>query len=333
MITRTPGSRQDWRTAIRRTIRDTESLSRALGRTKADIGADDAAHRSFATLVPPAWLDKIDVNDPNDPLLRQVLPIATENEVVSGFIDDPVGDRAARRNGGVLHKYHGRALLVTTGACAINCRYCFRRHFPYSEHLASRGRWKAACAYLKDHPDVTELILSGGDPLMLSTDLLQDLTDQLQSLPHIQTLRVHTRMPVVMPERIDDDLVRWLSRWPGRLVVVIHCNHPNELGPDVASALERLVSSGARLFNQSVLLKGINDRWQVLAKLSQQLFDLQVQPYYLHQLDRTAGTAHFEVDQENAKSIVRQLMAHLPGYLVPKLVQEKAGGEYKQPVL
>lgn len=333
MITRTPGSRQDWRTALRQAIRDPDSLSQALGRTKGDLGANYEAHRGFPTLIPPAWLHKIDFNNPNDPLLRQVLPTSAENDTTSGFTNDPVGDQAARRNGGVLHKYHGRALLITTGACAINCRYCFRRHFPYSQHIASRGRWEAACAYLEDHSDVTELILSGGDPLMLSTELLGALTEQLKPLSHIQTLRIHTRMPVVMPERIDDDLIDWIARWPGRLVVVIHSNHPNELGPDVAAALERLRGGGARLFNQSVLLKGVNDRWQTLARLSQSLFDMQVQPYYLHQLDRATGTAHFEVDQETAKSIVRDLMAHLPGYLVPKLVQESAGAEYKQPLL
>lgn len=333
MITRTPGSRQDWRQSIRKSIRQIEPLIDALDASSSSVSASQQAHEQFSTLVPMHWLDRVDRSDPDDPLLRQVLPVADETRVVPGYSTDPVGDASARRNGGIVHKYHGRALLIATGACAINCRYCFRRHYPYSKHNASRDQWSAAMAYLTANKDISELILSGGDPLMLSTERLAPLLEQLATLKHIRSLRIHTRIPVALPDRVDDALTELLSQWQQRLVIVIHSNHANELDQQVADSLDRLRRAGGRLFNQAVLLKGVNDQWPLLAALSHRLFDLGVQPYYLNLLDRAAGTAHFDVDQETAVQIMRQLMTHLPGYLVPKLVREQAGERYKLPVL
>jgi EF-P beta-lysylation protein EpmB len=272
------------------------------------------------------------MGDIDVPLLRQVLPLHDELLQAPGYDLDAVGDMAARQLPGVLHKYHGRALLVTTGSCAINCRYCFRRHFPYAEETAAANQWQQAIGYLADDASITELLLSGGDPLSLSTGKLRSLSDQLLPLKHIKRLRFHTRLPIVLPERIDGEFTDWLQSLPYQLVFVVHANHANELDGAVASALGKLARAGATLLNQSVLLNGVNDSSDTLAALSERLFDAGVLPYYLHQLDRVQGAAHFEVPIERAKAIMVELMARLPGYLVPKLVQEIAGQPNKTPV-
>jgi EF-P beta-lysylation protein EpmB len=232
----------------------------------------------------------------------------------------------------VLHKYDGRALLIATGSCAINCRYCFRRHFPYAEETAAANGWREAIAHAARDASIREVILSGGDPLSLSTPKLADLTRALADVPHVERLRLHTRLPVVLPERVDDELLAWLAAWPRQRVIVLHANHANELDASVAHACARLRDAGATLLNQSVLLRGVNDDADALAALSERLFAIGVLPYYLHQLDRVAGVAHFEVPDDRARALVEAIRARLPGYLVPRLVREVAGEPGKRPL-
>jgi EF-P beta-lysylation protein EpmB len=261
-----------------------------------------------------------------------VLPQAAELGDVPGFTRDAVGDLASRAAHGVLHKYEGRALFVATGSCAVNCRYCFRRHFPYAEETAAAGRWHEALDLVAEDASIREVILSGGDPLSLSTAKLAELTDRLATIAHVKRLRIHTRLPVVLPERVDGVLETWLRRLPMQRVVVLHVNHPNELDDAVAEACVRIARTGATLLNQSVLLRGINDDAQTLQALSERLFTCGVLPYYLHQLDRVAGVAHFEVDDPRARTLMDALRARLPGYLVPRLVREVAGAPSKTPL-
>jgi L-lysine 2,3-aminomutase len=286
---------------------------------------------AFPLRVPRAYVARMRKGDLHDPLLRQVLPLADEDLFVPGFGSDAVGDLDALAGGGVLHKYEGRALLVATGSCAVHCRYCFRRHFPYDEETAARKQWRGAIDYLRERPDVSELILSGGDPWSLATHKLAELTDALREIPHVRRLRVHTRLPVVLPSRVDDELLAWVRALPVPLVVVIHANHAAELDDAVAAALARLRDAGATLLNQSVLLRGVNDDAHALAQLSESLMACGVLPYYLHLLDRVAGTAHFEVDEARAAALMQDLREKLPGYLVPRLVRELAGAPSKVP--
>lgn len=267
--------------------------------------------------------------DPGDPLLRQVLPLGAERESVAGFTGDPVGDLAAMSVPGVLHKYHGRALLTATGACAVHCRYCFRRHFPYGVANAAADRWQTAIDYLEADSSIREVILSGGDPLTLSDRRLAELAQRLDAIPHVRRLRLHTRLPIVLPERVDAALLQWLGRTRLQVVVVVHTNHANEVDAAVTAALKALKVIGIELFNQSVLLRGVNDSADALADLSEALFEAGVTPYYLHLLDKVAGAAHFNVPHAEAKRLVEQLSARLPGYLLPRLVREVAGAPAK----
>jgi len=270
--------------------------------------------------------------DASDPLLLQVLPSAAELGEVPGFTRDAVGDLDARTGRGVLHKYRGRALLVATGSCAINCRYCFRRHFPYGEETAGANRWHDAIAALRTDASIEEVILSGGDPLSLATTKLAELTAALRSIPHLQRLRLHTRLPIVLPERVDEELRDWLGGLPWPVAVVLHANHANEIDGSVAAACARLRASGATLLNQSVLLRGVNDNVRTLIDLSSSLFAAGVLPYYLHQLDRVAGAAHFAVEDEHARALIECMRKGTSGYLVPRLVREVAGEGGKTPV-
>jgi len=239
---------------------------------------------------------------------------------------------AAREAQGVLHKYQGRTLLIASGSCAINCRYCFRRHFPYGEEMAAAGQWRRALAHLRQDTSITELILSGGDPLSLTTAKLEELTAGLRELPHVTRLRIHTRLPVVLPERVDEGLRHWLAALPLQKVVVLHANHANEFDASVDRACAGLREAGATLLNQSVLLRGVNDDAGILAELSERAFAAGVLPYYLHQLDRVEGTAHFEVSDARALELAEQLRVRLPGYLVPRLVREVGGEPSKHPL-
>jgi len=275
--------------------------------------------------VPRGFLARMRPGDPQDPLLRQVLPIGEELADTAGFNLDPVDDASATREAGLLHKYAGRVLLVTTGACAIHCRYCFRRHFPYSQSPRSLADWQPALQEIAGDETVHEVILSGGDPLTIVDHTLSELIEQLERIPHLRRLRIHTRLPIVIPERVTSTLVAMLQHSRLTPVVVIHANHAQELDEHVAEALAKVSAAGIVLLNQAVLLAGVNDSVEAQADLCERLINLQVMPYYLHQLDRVAGAAHFEVPVEKGRKIVKELRARLPGYAVPRYVQEVAG--------
>ncbi len=285
--------------------------------------------REFPLRVPRGFAARMRKADPDDPLFRQVWPQVAEGEDSPGFVDDAVGDLHKARGGGVIHKYHGRVLVMATGACGVNCRYCFRRHFPYGEHLAARDHWREALQTIRADASIGEVILSGGDPLSLSDDKLAELVEALDTIPHVRRLRLHTRQPIVLPERVDAQLLGWLSRSRLQKVMVLHANHAQELDASVAAALQPLRALGIQLLNQSVLLRGVNDRADVLIELSERLSECGVLPYYVHLLDRVRGAAHFEVTEAQAQQLMRALAAALPGYLVPRLVREEPGAQSK----
>lgn len=311
-----------WQEAMKDAVRDVDELCRLL-----DLPADFAraakrATQQFRLFVPRGFLARMRPGDPADPLLRQVLPLTEEMAAAPGFTADPVRDDLAERQPGLLQKYEGRVLLITAGTCAIHCRYCFRRHFPYDETPRSLADWQPAIDDIAADETVHEVILSGGDPLTLVDATLSDLIESLASLPHLKRLRIHTRLPIVIPERVTDDLVDMLRNCRLTPVVVVHANHANELDADMAAALARLSAAGIVLLNQAVLLAGVNDSVEAQAALSERLIALRVIPYYLHQLDRVAGAAHFEVPLETGRAIIRELRERLPGYMVPRYVQE-----------
>jgi len=327
MITESATIRQTpaWQRELAQAITDPVELARVLGLPAQWLAGAREAARQFPLRVPHAMVARMRYGDPSDPLLRQILPIADELMAQDGFTVDPVGDGAAVVRPGVLKKYAGRVLLITTGACAVHCRYCFRRHFNYAESNASVQDWEGGVASIAADSSVREVILSGGDPLAISDRRLAILVEALDAIPHVDTLRVHTRLPVVLPTRVDDALLAWMRSTRLHIVVVIHANHPNELDRDVRSALSRLRDSRAVLLNQSVLLRGVNDDVETLHRLSQSLFDAGVLQYYLHLLDRVAGAAHFDVPEAEARALYAKLQARLPGYLVPRLVREIEG--------
>jgi EF-P beta-lysylation protein EpmB len=258
-----------------------------------------------------------------------VLPIGAELADTADYTADPLGEREALRVPGLLQKYYGRALLIATSACAVHCRYCFRREFPYAQQTSDSSRWSEALDEIARDTSIEEVILSGGDPLSLSDSRLASLTDALQRIPHVRRLRVHTRQPVVLPSRVDAGLTQWLTRLRLPVVFVLHVNHPNEIDADVRSACARLRDAGVTLLNQTVLLQGVNDDPDVLVELSRRLFEAGVLPYYLHLLDRVRGAAHFDVPEERARLIAGQVAARLPGYLVPRLAREIYGAPAK----
>ncbi|MES2682399.1 MAG: EF-P beta-lysylation protein EpmB [Pseudomonadota bacterium] len=281
--------------------------------------------RDFPLRVPRGFASRMEKGNPEDPLFRQIWPSPDEEVMSLEFSDDAVGDLKQLKPGGLIHKYQGRALVIATGACAVNCRYCFRRHFPYGETRASRNHWRVLLDELRADESIEEVILSGGDPLSLGDDKLAELAQGLDEIPHLKRLRLHTRQPVVLPERIDDDFLEWFTSTRLQPVMVLHVNHARELDSEVAAAMARLKQAGIPLLNQAVLLYGINDSVDALKSLSTRLFECGILPYYLHQLDRVQGAAHYEVDEAVGMALIRQLSAELPGYLVPRLVREVAG--------
>ena len=320
---------QNWQSLLANAIRDTDSLLKAL---KLDPKQLKYRPKNFPLRVPQSYIDKMQHGNWHDPLLLQVLPREVEGHAVKSFLFDPVGDIEASQNNGILRKYHGRALIITTGSCPIHCRYCFRQHFPYTQHQLKKNEWSDTIKTLKDDTSIHEVILSGGDPLSLSDTRLQSLCEQLDAIPHIKILRIHSRFPLVLPERIDDDFISWLTTLSLQTIMVIHANHTNEFCKRTTNALSRLHQADILLLNQSVLLKGINDSSTTLAKLSHTLIQHHVMPYYLHQLDRVQGAAHFEVNDSIASILMEELRALLPGYLVPKLVREVVGEPSKTPI-
>ena len=320
----------DWQSQLRNVVSSARELLDLLALQPADVNYADAACRDFALKVPRAFVGRMRIGDPTDPLLLQVLARADEMRVTAGFSEDPVGETgAANPTKGIIHKYHGRVLLIVSSGCAINCRYCFRRHFPYADNQNSRREWRETLAYIAANTDVSEVILSGGDPLLASDQYLDELVTSIAAIGHVRRLRIHTRLPVVIPDRVTPGLLDAISRPHLQTVVVIHCNHANEIDASVDAALARLAGRGITLLNQAVLLAGINDTAPALTALSERLFAAGVMPYYLHLLDKVQGAAHFDVPEERARELIAETGALLPGYLVPKLVRETAGAPSK----
>lgn len=321
-----------WQRELTDAVRDPNELCRLLEIDPGQLGGLAGDTRSFPLRVPRAFVSRMRPRDPNDPLLRQVLPIAAEQDEVPGFGPDPVGDQDAMDTPGVLHKYHGRALLTVTGACAVHCRYCFRREFPYAEANPRRDDWAPALERIAADPGIREVILSGGDPLSLKDGTLADLANRLAAIDHVDTLRLHTRLPIVLPARVDSNLTDWLQASRLQTVIVVHANHGNEIDQPTTAALAALRGASHALLNQTVLLRGVNDEPAALVELSRRLFGAGVLPYYLHMLDPVRGAAHFAVDDRRAGELTAAAAARLPGYLVPRLVREVPGAPGKTPL-
>lgn len=342
MIQRTPAlveahpvdiGQQSWQQLLSDSTTTPEALLESLGLDPDKwLAGASTGHRLFPIRVPQPYLDRIEYGNAQDPLLRQVLPLAAEGELVAGFVRDPLAEKAATPSPGLIQKYRSRALLMITGQCAINCRYCFRRHFPYEDHRLSPEERAQAIELLHNSPEVNEVIFSGGDPLVANDRLLSRWADALVSIPHLKRLRIHTRLPVVIPQRVNNALLEWLSRSRLQKVIVLHINHPNEIDRPVEEAIARLKSTGATLLNQSVILRGVNDHADTLVQLSETLFEAGVLPYYLHAFDPVEGAHHFEVSDNDARNLMRSLLDRLPGFLVPRLVRELPGKASKTPL-
>lgn len=322
----------DWRRSLAAAIRNPDDLIDRLQLPDSLRGPARRAAERFPLLVPQSYLRRMRPGDPADPLLRQVLPLADESIDRPGFVADPVGDEAARVAPGLLHKYAGRALLVATGSCAIHCRYCFRREYPYQQEPRRLDDWQPAFDAIAAESSLHEIILSGGDPLMLTDARLAAIIDRLATIPHVRRIRVHSRLPIVLPDRVSRELVALLRGTRLTPIMVVHANHPAEIAEDCREALALLVQSGITTLNQAVLLRGINDDADVLAELCERLISVGVLPYYLHQLDRVRGAAHFEVAEMRGLELIAELRRRLPGYAAPRYVREEAGGESKRPI-
>jgi len=291
----------------------------------------DGLNPHFPVKVPLHYAQQIQKQNAHDPLLKQVLPSHLESLPHPGFNQDPVGDLAANPIPSLIHKYQGRALLITSPRCDIHCRYCFRQHFPYEQ--VKKQNWQQALTYLQANTNLNEVILSGGDPFTLSETALVDLAQQIEHIPHIRTLRIHSRTPIAAPNQSPQKaFLNWANTTPLNLVLVTHCNHPNELSEQTAQLMQTYQQANLTLLNQTVLLKDINDQAETLITLSQALFQQGILPYYCHLLDRVSGSAHFEVPETEAIALWQQIRTALPGYLVPKLVREIAGQPNKTPI-
>jgi len=324
---------QNWQSQLSDLITDPSELLSLLELSSDQLlsGAILASEK-FKLRVPRAFVGKMNAKNPLDPLLLQVLPHHLELEEHPEFVTDPLGEEAANQLPGVLHKYKSRFLLTLTGACAVHCRYCFRRHFPYQENLPKNEDWLNIKNYIEANPNINEIILSGGDPLTLSNRKLALWLERLSSLKQIQILRIHSRVPIVIPNRIDEQLISLLKNSRLRIVLVVHSNHASELDDFTCSKLLQLSDHHITVLNQAVLLKGVNDSAQTLIDLSYRLFEARVMPYYLHVLDKVKGAQHFDLESSEIDDIYRDVLANLPGYLVPKLVREIAGEKNKTPL-
>lgn len=322
-----------WSKVLSNAFRKPEELLKFLELDAENFRERVLVNSSFKMLVPLSYAEKMKKGDWQDPLLQQVLPLIDEEDETPNFVSDPVGDLDSEISSGLLHKYQGRVLLIATGACPVHCRYCFRREFPYSDSIPDKKHWESTIMHINADDSIHEVIFSGGDPLMLSDERLKQMCVDISNIPHVRTIRFHTRVPVFLPERITTDFLTWLEGLDIQKVMVIHSNHANELDERVGGVLGRLRSAGVTLLNQTVLLKGVNDSVTVLSDLMQCLFSYQVLPYYLHQLDRVKGSAHFEVDREVALELVESLKKQLPGYLVPRFVEEVSGERSKRPIV
>ena len=317
-----------WQKALSCAITDISELCDVLAIPHLQSDSLIQAQQSFSLRVPREFVARMEIGNPCDPLLLQVLPQSIEMQKIPGFSNDPLDENQKNPVPGLLHKYPNRVLLTLTGACAINCRYCFRRHFPYADNMPGRANWDRALDYIAQDKKINEVILSGGDPLILKDALLAEFSQQLEKIPHIERLRIHTRLPIVIPSRVTDEWVDWMRQSRFQMVVVVHCNHANEIDESVLLALKK-IRSAATVLNQSVLLKNINDNTQALVNLSKKLFEAGVLPYYLHLLDKVNGAAHFDISIEKADMLMVEIKKQLPGFLVPKLARETSGVLHK----
>lgn len=315
---------ESWQWQLKTAVRDTQELAELLGLDLRQIASD------FPLLIPRAFVSRMKQGDINDPLLKQVLINAFENQESAGYLIDPLNETGHQSTRGLIQKYQGRVLVVTTGQCAINCRYCFRRHFPYDEYQPNREDWRTLLKHIASDATISEVILSGGDPLILNDRYLVDLIDQINQIGHVTTIRLHTRLPVVIPARVCAEMLQWVQHSEKKIVLVTHINHANEIDQPVIHAMAQLKRAGVTLLNQSVLLRGVNDDANCLIKLSRALFDAGILPYYLHAMDPVAGAAHFDVAESAGHQLIKSMAASLPGYLVPRFVREVPGETSKQ---
>ncbi len=321
----------NWQKDLAMAFTRPEDLLNYLDLDAEQLGHHSAARRLFPMRVPRHFASLMEKGNWHDPLLRQVMPLSDEFEAAPGYSADPLEEHDTAGKG-LLHKYQSRVLLIVRGGCAVNCRYCFRRHFPYAENAVSKHEWIEALDYIASDENINEVIFSGGDPLMAKDDHLSWLAGEIARIPHVRRLRIHTRLPVVMPERLDNAFISWVSDLPLQMIMVLHANHANEFSPKLADRLSELRKAGVTLLNQSVLLKGVNDSEDALVDLQEASFAAGVLPYYLFQLDKVLGAAHFEVTDEKAKALMAGLIKRLPGFLVPKLTREIGGQPGKTPV-
>lgn len=320
-----------WQKELADAFTDPMALLQYLELDASAFAADIQARRLFPMRVPRPFAARMAKGDSHDPLLRQVFTSAQEFIAAPGFSEDPLDEQQSAVPG-LLHKYQSRVLMIVRGGCAVNCRYCFRRHFPYADNAPSREGWQRAIEYIRADERIDEVIYSGGDPLMAKDTFLAWLTASVAAIPHVRRIRLHTRLPVVIPSRITDELVSWFAGSRLKPVMVVHINHANEVDAQVTAAMQRLRQAGVTLLNQAVLLKGVNDNAEHQVALSEALFGAGILPYYLHLLDRVQGAAHFEVQENDARRIMAQVIKRLPGYLVPKLVREIGNQPGKTPI-
>lgn len=320
---------KNWQSLLKQAITDPTELLDRLELNQNLLPAAQRAAKLFPLRVPIGFLTRMQKGNPADPLLLQVLPVAAEAITILGFSHDPLQERSVNPIPGLLHKYYGRVLVTVTAACAVNCRYCFRRHFPYLDNRAGGNAWQKIMEYIAADTSIREVIFSGGDPLLAQDHYLRQCAHDLADIAHVKTLRIHSRLPIVLPERITPEFINWFSSTRLQTILVTHCNHANEIDDSVQQSIDRLRQRKVNVLNQTVLLKGINDDLETLMNLSQRLFECGVLPYYLHLLDQVHGAAHFSVDRLKAKQLITALSEKLPGYLVPKCVYEQAGAKSK----
>ncbi|MFP3028861.1 MAG: EF-P beta-lysylation protein EpmB [Arsenophonus sp.] len=332
IVTQKSHTRELWLQQLAESVTIPDELLRLLAlENNQELRAGTAARALFPMRVPHPFIAKMRIGDANDPLLRQVITVQSEFNLIPTFSTDPLNEQN-NPIPGLLHKYQDRVLLLVKGSCAVNCRYCFRRYFPYEKNKGNKQNLKAVLNYIQRHTEVNEVIFSGGDPLMIKDHELDWLMLHLEAIPHIKRLRIHSRLPVVIPARITTTLCHRFNISRLQVIMVTHINHPNEIDSEFSSAMEQLKQVSVTLLNQSVLLRGVNDNPNCLAKLSNKLFENGILPYYLHLLDKVNGAAHFMVTDEEARIIIKELITRISGYLVPKLTREIGGKLSKIPI-
>ncbi len=323
-----------WQKELKESFTRLEDLLHFLQIDSLTMAEDSRARDLFSMRVPKPFARLMTPNNEHDPLLLQVLPSRNEFLESADFVADPLDEHDSKQPG-LLHKYQSRVLIMFKTGCAVNCRYCFRRHFPYADNSVNKKQLLEHIEYLKHHPEVNEVILSGGDPLMAKDDALLWFINELQHITHIKRLRIHTRLPVVIPSRITHDLVNILSNAATnhfKVLMVLHINHANEISDALKNGVTRLKQANVTILNQAVFLNGVNDSVAAQVALSEQLFEADILPYYLHLFDKVKGAVHFDVHEERVKYIYQGMLKALPGFLVPKLVREIGGEVSKTPI-